>query len=307
MMTKKQQLEMIQERHRRLLNLYHKTKGKATIINGHGVLVPRISTVPKDIAIMFLAKDGACMDIHTSIGFQNKFLTSRAGINNLVQTGGRGMTPGNQFHHAVNIHNRTYLPGNKYVDMNILLEPDKKYKPMGYMKKLPTKKSNQNVLIGNLANKRFVNGDFTLSSILKRKRGLFVISACRSNSTNKRSITNYPKNTYPNNVQKRASRGTNIQKLIQTIPIKGALPGIRWSELKGTLAKTNYKRNPSESKWKNIIKMSKIYLRKKGERPESIKSQRANVSFMFPKHVERLKKIASSTPNVHEHRSGFRR
>ena len=212
-------------RQEELLKMWDKHK-RAIVVNGHGVLsnARSMRTVPPGVALMFLAEPGTCMNINTGLGVQNKFFTSKEKFLNFLK-GGRG--GGVQYKHVTNILSRTHLPGNKYPNMKIQLEPNKTYPTMGFIKKIPTRHSKAvptfKETVGPMKPKLYV-----LSKLLQGRKGIVVVSACRENPNTTRSVFNIPTNVYKNTARKRQPRWTPYSAIIRATPMFKARPGVTW-------------------------------------------------------------------------------
>ena len=215
-------------RQRELLNLF-KNQKKATLVNGHGETIGPEKTVPSGVAILFLSDIGKCMDIESGIGIHNKFFTSKQKFKNFL-TGGRGPRNNKHFHHVTDILSKAKLPNNKYLNMTIDITPNKKYKSMGHIRRLPVRPISHVVTLKNLSNNNLTVGKKILSNIIeKHGKGVYVISACRSipNNQNSRMILNAAPGLFANPVL-RLKRGTPLvlgTNIVQ-LPRKGARPGI---------------------------------------------------------------------------------
>lgn len=291
-------------RQQQLLNLYKNQKEKVTLVDGHGVMLNKVKKVPKKTALMFLAKEGACMNINTSIGIQNKFFTSKKNIENFLTS---GRCNNKHYHHVTNILGRTLLPGNKYVNMEILLQPNKHYKTMGFMKYLPTKKSSEVPLFRNTVGP-IIPKMYKLSKLLKKRKGIFIISACRNNPNNARAVLNVTKNfTIPRPPQ---SRGTFIGQLYRTLKQFKPLKGFRSNQRVGLQPEGNYKKKVDVQKYKNLFKQLRLRIYT-GNKTTNIKNvlanYPANMSSVEPKLFKKLIENYQSRreKNIRTHRSGF--
>ena len=279
------------KRQRQLLKLFHNSKNQATLINGHGELYNSSGpkTVPAGKAIVFLAEAGTCMNIPVSLGIQNKYFTSARNFRTFLTGNRRGP---NQYHHVSDILSRTSLAGNKYINMSINLRPDKKYKTMGYIKKIPTRPTAQNLTLANLRYPNLAPASRKLSQIVEQGApGIYVVSACRMNPNNSRMIMNLPKGAYTNAI-KPQSRYTKFGKLIRSLPIHKPRPGVRWNKLLPLKPKGQYKRSVFRYPKKSLVALSR------GAPKRSIP---ANVHMYAPKLVQALR----STTRSRTHRSGF--
>jgi len=208
-----------------LLKLWDARK-KAIVVNGHGVLSNARSfrTVPPGVALLFLAEPGTCMNIETGLGVQNKFFTSQAKFRNFLKGGRSG---GVQYKHVTDILSRAHLPGNRYPDMKIKLEPNSTYPTMGFIKKIPTRHSRAvptfKETAGPMKPKLYV-----LSKLLQGRKGIVVISACRENPHTTRSVFNIPTNVFKDTPRKRQQRWTPYSAIIRATPMFKARPGVTW-------------------------------------------------------------------------------
>jgi hypothetical protein len=167
---------MTDPRETKVLSIFE--KHGAVVVDGHGQLVDSYATVPKGTAIMFLAETGKCMNITTGLGIQNKFFTSVNGLINFMKSG-RGPNGTTIYHHVSDILSKTFFEGDRYIDMDIHLKPDRRYASMGFMKVLPTGPSHEVPLFKNLIGP-IKPGVYRLSDLLKTKKGgVFIVSACR--------------------------------------------------------------------------------------------------------------------------------
>lgn len=212
-------------RQEELLKMWDKRK-KAIVVNGHGVLsdARRFRSVPPGVALMFLTEPGACMNIETGLGVQNKFFTSASKFRNFLKGGRRA---GVQYKHVTNILSRTHLPGNKYPNMNIQLEPNVTYPTMGFIKKVPTKHSRAVPTFRNTVGPMKPNLH-SLSSLIRGRKGIVVVSACRENPSASRSVFNIPTNVFKTTPRKRHPRGTTYSAIIRATPVFKARPGVTW-------------------------------------------------------------------------------
>jgi hypothetical protein len=214
-------------RQEQLLKMWNNHK-KAIVVNGHGVLsnARRFRIVPPDVALMFLAEPGTCMNINTGLGVQNKFFTSASRFRNFL-TGGR--SGGVQYKHVTNILSRTHLPGDRYPNMNVQLEPNATYPTMGFIKKIPMRHSRAvptfKETVGPLKPKMY-----TLSKLLRGRKGIVVVSACRENPNvnRSRSVLNLPTNAYRFTPRKKQPRGTRYSAIIRATPMFKPRPGVTW-------------------------------------------------------------------------------
>jgi hypothetical protein len=243
-----------------LLKLWNNRK-KAIVINGHGVLSDpsHLKTVPPGVAVMFLSETGSCMNINTGLGVQNKFFRSQANFRNFLQGGRRN---GVQYKHVTDILSRTHLPGNKYPDMDLHLEPNKYYPTMGYIKTVPMRHSRAVPTFretrGPLCPKPYL-----LSKLLHQRKGIVVVSACRDNPNipNNKKVFNLPTNACKTTSRKRQPRGTEYGNIIRRTPVFKARSGVTWLSMvqPGTRV---YKKKVSRVKAFNKLRKS-VYLPEK--------------------------------------------
>ena len=281
-------------RQRKLLNLFSKQHKKAILINGHGVTVGPTKTVPPNVAILFLAESGKCMNIPTSLGIQNKFFTSKQKFKNFL-TGGRGSRNNKHYHHVTDILARTELQNNTYLNMEINLTPNKIYKTMGYIKKVPTRPIQENVKLKNLASNNFNKGHHRLSNIItKLGNGIYVVSACRGipNSENNREIFNIVPGEFTATALKRLPRGTPISTAIIEQPIHSARKGVKLGGRQTLEPVGLYTRNKKSniSNINNAYKLRSQLL--KGNNSARNKTP-ASLSRTKPKLLNQLKKVSN--------------
>jgi hypothetical protein len=174
------------------------TKG-AYLIDAHGMLaspdkIKKI--VPDNTVIYFMAQPGYCLDIPTTLGVQNKFFTSKEKLYNFLYRAGNSVkkTGNVNLTNVSNIDTRIKIPGDKYLNMNVNIEPNKTWATMGYVKKLPTKTSNKIPTFKNVIPLR--SGRYRLSELLRERfpsGGVFIISSCRAIPNNKVTRMRDPK------------------------------------------------------------------------------------------------------------------
>ena len=289
-------------RQNKLLELWNKRK-KAIIVNGHGVLSDpnHLKTVPPGVAVMFLAEPGTCMNIGTGLGVHNKFFTSREKFRNFLQGGRAG---GVQYKHVTNIHSRTHLPGNKYPDMQIQLEPNKEFPTMGYIKKVPSRSSAAVPLfsetVGPLKPKLY-----TLSKLLATRKGIVVVSACRDNpnASNERKVMNLPTNNmFRYDPKKRMPRGTRYGKIIRDTPFFKPRKGVTWLHMMRPKAIRTTTKKPSPRK-KQFEKLRRAVYSSKVQKKVPFRTLLtklrlpANMTIVQKKEFETLRKHWSKPPN----------
>jgi len=161
-------------------------KKGAYLVNSHGLLADPNNiqkTVPANTVIYFLANPGYCLNIPTTLGIQNEFFTKKQKLFNFLYRAGNAVDKkkNRNITHVHNINTRIKIPGDKYLNMNLNIIPNKKFPTMGYIKKLPTKSSNKIPKFTNVVPMRA--GRYRLSKLLKNKfsnGGVFIISACRA-------------------------------------------------------------------------------------------------------------------------------
>ncbi len=161
------------------------TKG-AHLVDAHGMLASPDKIrkiVPDNTVIYFMAQPGFCLNIPTTLGIQNEFFTSKSKLFNFLYRAGNSVSkPRNvNLTNVSNINTRIKIPGDKYLNMLVNIEPNKKWPTMGYIKKLPTTTSNKIPSFKNVVPMRV--GRYRLSSLLEQKfpgGGVFIISSCRA-------------------------------------------------------------------------------------------------------------------------------
>jgi hypothetical protein len=228
------------------------------------------------------------MNINTSLGIQNKYFTSNRAFRNFLSGGRIGP---NQYHYVANVLSKTHLPGNTYPNMHIELTPNKTRKTMGFLKKIPTRPTAANLTLNNLRNRNFKPGTYRLSNIVKHYGpGVYVVSACRANPNESRTIMNLPRGVFASPI-KPQSRGTKFGRLIRSLPVFQPRKGVQWAKLKATEPTGAFKRTyryPKEA----VVRMSR-----------GAASVPANVLLYTPKLARRLRNASVKRTRVH--RSGF--
>ena len=173
-------------------------KKGAYLVNAHGLLASPNNIqkiVPANTVIYFLANPGYCLNIRTSLGVQNEFFTNKQKLYNFLYRAGNAVDKkrNRNITHVHNINTRIKIPGDKYLNMNLNIIPNKEFPTMGYIKKLPTKSSNKIPTFTNVVPLR--TGRYRLSELLKNKfsnGGVFIISACRAIPYNKKNRYEQP-------------------------------------------------------------------------------------------------------------------
>ncbi len=161
------------------------TKG-AHLVDAHGILASPNTIrqiVPDNTVIYFMAQPGFCLNIPTTLGIQNEFFTSKNKLFNFLYRAGNSVKkPRNvNLTNVSNIDTRIKIPGDKYLNMFVNIEPNKTWPTMGYIKKLPTTTSNKIPSFKNVVPLRA--GRYRLSELLKVRfpgGGVFIISSCRA-------------------------------------------------------------------------------------------------------------------------------
>ena len=233
-------------------NIILKTYKKhgAKLMNGHGEILMQNKMVPEGTVIMFLAEPGYCMNIPTGQEIQRKFFESNNDLKRFFKSG----RP-EQIHHVTNILSRTHFAGTPYRNMMISLKPNKSFKGMGFIKKLPiseksTLRSNRPPTFANTVGP-IVPGQYRLSNMLKQEGpGVYIVSACRANINypGNNQVYNLAKTAYPGFARKRAKRGTKAAYASMTVPLLTPKKGYR--PLETTVPNTKHLN-------KNIIKSRK--------------------------------------------------
>lgn len=214
----------------------------AKLFNGHGMIMRNIKEVPPGTALMFLSEPGYCMYIHTGAGIQKMFFETEAGFRNFLKS---GRAHGKHIEYVNTILSRTHFPRGTfpgrphlnnptYPNMWINLLPNKTFRGMGYIKKLPLTTSSINAKkqpvprYGNAVGP-LVPGRYRLSELLERNNlksgGVFVISACRVHENNvSRGV---PGEVHEGQEYKRLKRGTVAAATVLNMPIVPPKPGSR--------------------------------------------------------------------------------
>jgi hypothetical protein len=291
-------------RQEKLLQIW-KQKHQAIIINGHGTLSnpKNLQTVPNNVVLLFLAKPGTCMNIPSGLGIQNKFFTSKNKFENFLKGGASSDT---QYHHVANILSRTHLPGNKYPNMTVSLVPNKMYPTMGYIKKVPTRRST--------SVPRFLetNGpirpeSYTLSKLLKGRKGVVVVSACRHNPNQNKTVFNIPVN-FKNTSRLLVPRKSKYSNIILKTPYFKSRPGVLHLKMVEAKPFTKKVKNPPQ-RTMYFKKLSQMVYHS-GDTKKSFRKLMAllpaNMSVVQKKKFEMLQKHFKSGPtDVRIHRSGL--
>jgi len=160
------------------------TKG-AYLVSAHGILASpnKINkVVPPNTVIYFLADPGYCLNMSLMFGVQNEFFTSKQKLYNFLYRAGNAVNkPRNvNINHVHDAHGRIRLPGQKYLNMYVNVIPDKEYPAMGYVKRLPTTRSNQVPTFNQIV--PLHPGRYLLSEYIRNyhpEGGVFIISSCR--------------------------------------------------------------------------------------------------------------------------------
>jgi hypothetical protein len=207
------------------------TKG-AYLVDAHGVLsspnnIKKI--VPDNTVIYFLAQPGFCLYIPTTLGIQNEFFTSKNKLFNFLYRAGNAVNKPRNINltNVSNIDTRIKIPGDKYLNMNVYIEPNKRRPTMGYVKPLPTITSDKIPTFKNVIPLR--SGRYRLSELLKDHfpgGGVFIISACRAIPGNR---NNDPRMRHPKYGAQQPARGTAWTNALTSWenfkkPIKGRYP-----------------------------------------------------------------------------------
>jgi len=186
----------------------------AKLVNAHGLLAPTNELkkiVPDNTVIYFLADTSFCININETLGIQNKYFTSLKKLYNFMYRNGAK----NNIAHVSNASTRLKLPGQEYLNMNVYITPEKEYPTMGYIKTLPTKKSDQFLTFNNIV--PIAAGKYRLSELLKNrfsKGGVFIISACRAIPNNKINRFRHPghKSQQPRGIYSKYILGEQLRK-----------------------------------------------------------------------------------------------
>lgn len=284
-------------RQRRLLNLFSQQDKKAILINGHGTTVGPIKNVPPNVAILFLAESGKCIDIGASLGIQNKFFTSKQKFKNFL-TGGRGPRNNKHYHHVTDILAKTSLEGNTYLNMNIHLTPNTNFKTMGYVKKIPTRPTREQVKLKHLASTNFNKGAHKLSNIItKLGNGIYVVSACRSipDEESNRFLLNIVPSEFPTTALKRLPRGTPISSAIIAQPTRFARKGVKPGGMLSPAGKFTRNKNQNKINYRNAQRLRSQFLKGNRTRRGNIP---ASLSRVAPKLLNQLKTVSSTNSSM---------
>jgi hypothetical protein len=227
-------------RENKLINLY--TSKGAKLFNGHGMIMRNVKEVPKNTALMFLSEPGYCMYISTGAGIQKMFFENENGLKNFMRS---GRANGKHIEYVNTILSRTHFPRGTfpgkphlnnptYPNMWINLLPNKTFKGMGYVKKLPLTQVSVNAKKQPVPRYRntvgpLVPGRYRLSDLLERNNlktgGVFVISACRVHENNvQRGV---PTEVHEGQEYKRLKRHTISANTVLSMPIVPPKPGSR--------------------------------------------------------------------------------
>ncbi len=213
---------MRNSREDKILNTY-RTKG-AFLVDDHGVLtnngpLPK-PKVPKDTVIIFLPQTGYCMAIQDGQVIQRLFFESKSDLEKFFKSG-RVSPSDKHYHHVTNLLSKTYFEGDEFDNMTVQLEPDKHYKNMGFIKKLPSLR--KSTIHTPTITPTFAetagpihSGTYRLSTLIKSyfpKGGVFVVSACRAGH-NIPALLNMPGH------RKMIPRGTNTSRIVTQSAIK---------------------------------------------------------------------------------------
>jgi len=177
----------------------------AKLINAHGLLSNsnnKTKIVPPKTVIYFLGRPGYCLHIPTTLGVQNEYFTSKEKLESYMYRSGNK----NNITYVSNSQSKVKVPGDSYINLDLKIEPDKEYPTMGYIKKLPTKPSNQFLTYKNIV--PIAPGWHRLSDLIK-PGGVYIVSSCQqipSNTRNRFNESPYGKAQVP--------RGTAWSNLI---------------------------------------------------------------------------------------------
>jgi hypothetical protein len=262
------------------------TKG-AYLVDAHGFLASPDKIrkiVPDNTVIYFMAQPGFCINIPTTLGIQNEFFTSKNKLFNFLYRAGNAVKkPGNvNLTNVSNIDTRIKIPGDKYLNMNVNIEPNKTWPTMGYIKKLPTKTSNKIPTFDNIVPLR--SGRYRLSELLKdrfQNGGVFIISSCRAIPN-----TNNTRMRHPNWEIQQPSRGTAWTNAITSWEnFKKPIKGRHMRKIKKTLHPLKPKTVKSSKYPPATLKKLRELVTKKGENVFTalkIISARANLETRKP-------------------------
>jgi hypothetical protein len=262
----------------------------AKLINAHGLLATGnniIKTVPPKTVLYFLGRPGYCLHIPTTLGVQDEYFTSKKKLFDFMYRSGDK----NNISYVSNAQSKMKVPGNKYINLDLKITPDKEYPTMGYIKHLPTKYSHEFLNYKNIVPVR--PGWYRLSELIK-DGGVFIVSSCQQ-------IPNNTKNRFDENPYGKATipRGTPWSKYIIEEKVK-------------PLRKGHYMKNPVSLKPKKNFDATKVRyppetlkklreeILKGGNLLETLENvgARANLRVRKPGEYELLKRlVANRTEN----------
>ena len=226
------------------------------------------------------------------MGIQNKFFTSRKKFLNFL-TGGRGPKQNKHFHHVTDILAKTSLEGNRYLNMEINLTPNTKITTMGYIKKIPTRPTREQVKLKHLASTNFNRGAHLLSNIItKLGNGIYVVSACRGipAKESNREILNIAPNEFIGTSRKRLPRTPTAAAIIAQ-PIHSAGKGVKPGRMLSPVGKSTRNKNQNRKNYKNAQKIRSQLLqgiRTRGNTP-------ASLSRFAPNFLNQIKRVSNNT------------
>ena len=166
---------MATAREKFVLDYFEKNPDSVKLVDGHGILTGSKKIVPKDVIIMFLSKAGYCMAINSGRTIHKKYFETNVGLTKFFKSGEQNR----RNHHVTDIMARTHVPGTLYQDMWIQLLPEPNEVTMGFVKKLPIKRSDIVPLLGNTVGPVYKD-HYLLSNIIKSAgKGIYIVSACR--------------------------------------------------------------------------------------------------------------------------------
>jgi hypothetical protein len=200
-----------------------KAKG-VYLVNAHGTLASPDKIrkkVPPNTAIYFLADPGYCLDIPLTLGVQNEFFTTKQKLHNFLYRAGNAVNkPRNvNINYVHDVHGRIRLPGQRYLNMYVNVIPDKEYPTMGYVKRLPTTRSNQVPTFNQIV--PLHPGKYLLSEYIRNyhpQGGIFIISSCRAIPGNRTRFRNA-------NTRNSPARGTAWTNAITTNQFRPTIKG----------------------------------------------------------------------------------